>query len=304
VDEFPDRPYDIFIPENLDSKTKVPVLMLLHDQDTDALNALIMTCNNGHINDPSCISELANKEGFVVMIPRGTPRILANWQRSWNAGGGDVKQQWECNSGNPCKQQVNDVEYIDKVLQHVQTKVLIDHHRIYATGLGNGAAMSHRLACQLPNRIAAIAAISGSNQASQVQECRPVRAIPVLQIHGTEDCYWPFLGGARTCGKPKNASGHLLSFAQSMQTWAKINGCDEQAITTELDNDPSISRMNWQACQQPLIAYRIENGGHYWPNGFQPKAFAPKQAPKAIMNRNVSNKDIWDFLSAHRNSIE
>ena len=89
-----------------------------------------------------------------------------------------------------------------------------------------------------------------------------------------------------------------------MQTWAKINGCDEQAITTVLDNDSTISRMNWQACQQPLTAYRIENGGHYWPNGFQPKAFAPKQAPKAIMNRTVSNNDIWGFLSAHRISIE
>ena len=235
-----------------------------------------------------------------MVFPRGTPRLLANWQRSWNAGGGDVDKQWLCSFGRPCEQQVNDIEYIGKMLQQVQTKVLIDHSRVYAAGLGNGAAMSHRLACQVSNRISAIVAISGTNQASMVQECRPERPVPVLQIHGTADCHWPYAGGPRTCQKGKKVVGKLVSFEQSMQAWAKINGCDAQAKTTVLENDSTISYMNWQSCQQPLAAYQIDNGGHYWPNGFQQKFFAKQQSKNSVLNRSIGNEEIWDFLSAQR----
>lgn len=297
--EFPDRPYDIFIPENLDSETKVPVLLVLHDQDVDAINALKMTCNNGRKNDPSCITELANREGFVVIFPRGTPRLLTPWKRSWNAGGGDVNKQWQCSFGRPCEQQIDDIGYLLKTLEHVQTKVMIDFHKIYVAGLGNGAAMSHRLACQIPDRISAIVAIAGTNQASAVQGCLTKRPVPILQIHGTADCAWPFVGGISSCGRKKPATGDLVSFADSMQTWARLNGCDERATETIMAADPSITRLDWQGCQQPVKAWRIDNGGHFWPDGFQPKVFAQKQAKNAIMNRSIGNQEIWDFLSQH-----
>ncbi len=300
--EFPDRPYDIFIPEKLDSKTKAPVLLLLHDQDADALNALRMTCSNGRKNDPSCITALANREGFVVVMPRGTPRLLAHWQRSWNAGGGDPDQQWQCSYGRPCQQQANDIEYLLKTMQHVQTKVLIDHRRVYAAGLGNGAAMSHRLACQAPNRIAAIEAIGGGNQASLVQGCRPGRAVPVLQIHGSADCIWPMAGGS-SCVKGKQAKGKLASFDHSTQTWAKINGCGEVSETS-LDQDPKITQLKWANCQQPIAAYRIEQAGHYWPNGFKRKTWNKKSTAPGTVNNTLSNQDIWQFLSAHSIPIQ
>ena len=42
----------------------------------------------------------------------------------------------------------------------------VDPTRVYAAGMSNGAAMSHRLACERPERYAAIVAVAGANQAS------------------------------------------------------------------------------------------------------------------------------------------
>lgn len=47
--------------------------------------------------------------------------------------------------------------------------------------------MSYRPACELVNRIAAVAPVAGTMTISALAECIPQRTMPVMNIHGTND---------------------------------------------------------------------------------------------------------------------
>ena len=58
--------------------------------------------------------------------------------------------------------------------------------------------------------------------------------MPVLHFHGTKDEYIPFLGGR---GEKSITGTHFCSVEHSIQTWVKLNGCDESPKTDVLSKD-------------------------------------------------------------------
>jgi polyhydroxybutyrate depolymerase len=63
--------------------------------------------------------------------------------------------------------------------------------------MSNGGYMSHTLACELSNRITAIASVTGSIFNTQYgSNCHPMRPVPVMQIHGTNDPTVPYIGSS------------------------------------------------------------------------------------------------------------
>lgn len=60
------------------------------------------------------------------------------------------------------RDKVNDVAFISALLDKLESKYKINIDRVYATGMSNGAIMSYRLACELPDRFAAIAPVAGT----------------------------------------------------------------------------------------------------------------------------------------------
>ncbi|MGY1900841.1 hypothetical protein [Nocardia gipuzkoensis] len=51
--------------------------------------------------------------------------------------------------------------WLSDLLTHAESTLCVDRLRIYVTGLSMGAFASSSLACQLSDRIAAIAAVGG-----------------------------------------------------------------------------------------------------------------------------------------------
>ena len=92
------------------------------------------------------LSGLADKRGFLVAYPNGVGR-------SWNAGHGTGKAE---------AQRVNDVKFTGRLIDSLGQTLNRDGRRVYPTGFSNGAVFVHRLACQLPEKIAAIAAVAGT----------------------------------------------------------------------------------------------------------------------------------------------
>jgi len=294
---YPNRSYDVFIPDGL--KTPAPVLLVLHGGGADAVNAIRMTCPEGDLSDRDCLTNHAAQNGYIAVFPRGTSRRLLKQMRSWNAGGGDNDEHWICTSGLACNNNVDDIAYFNALLDALEASTPVNMKRVYATGISNGAAMAHRLACEMPHRIAAIAAVAGANQVSAVQGCKPDRPVPVLQIHGTADCAWPYDGGKPNCvGAPK-FKGEYIAVERSMRVWRDINGCADEFVATELPdrlNDGTrVTRFDWRDCQAPLVVYRIFNGGHTWPNGYQ---YLSARKIGAV-TRELTNDHIWKFLASH-----
>lgn len=294
---FRNRSYDVLIPGNL--TTPAPVLIVLHGGGSDAVNAVRMTCPGGDVTNEDCITNHAARNGYIAVFPRGTSRRLIKRMRSWNAGGGDSDDQWICTSGLACKNDVDDIAYFNALLDALEASTQADMKRVYVTGLSNGAAMAHRLACEMPHRIAAIAAVAGANQVSAVQGCEPARPVPVLQIHGTADCAWRYDGGTPNCVGAPRFKGKYISVERSMRAWRDINGCADDFLATDFpdrfDDGTRVTRLDWIDCRAPLVVYRITDGGHAWPNGYQYLSAGMIGA----VSRELTNDHIWEFLAAH-----
>jgi len=294
VPGFPRRPYDIHLPASYSPSNPVPVILAIHGGGGNARAAARTGCPGGEIESPDCLHAAANREGVAVVYPNGTGARLAPNVRTWNAGGGT--RGWQCVSGRACKDGVDDVAYFKALLEHLARWVAVDPKRVYATGLSNGAAMSHRLACQMGERIAAIAAVGGANQFATTAACTPPRPVPVLQIHGTADPCWAYAGGAAACAQRDDLP--KISVDESMRTWATINGCTSAGGAERLASEPGIetARISWSGCRAETALIRMDGGGHVWPGGW---GYLGERIIGPRVDGWSANRVILEFFRAH-----
>ena len=136
------RNYLVHVPTAYQSGKKMPVVLAF--AYACFMTAKVMEGFTG-------LNKKADDAGFIVVYPNGTgPNALLY---TWNSGGF---------APLIAQNKPNDVEFIAKVLDDVETTFTVDTKRIYATGMSNGAMMCYRLAAELSDRIAAIAPVSGT----------------------------------------------------------------------------------------------------------------------------------------------
>ena len=154
------RTYLLHLPSGYTGISDLPLIVAMHGGFGNAYNM-------------ETISELsikADAEHFIVVYPEGVKGGFLN-ASSWNAG-------WCC--GFASSSNVDDVGFIDSFLNTLIGDYSIDTNRIYATGMSNGGFMSYRLACELSDRIAAIAPVECS---MTMTSCTPNRVVPIIHFH-------------------------------------------------------------------------------------------------------------------------
>ncbi len=262
------RSYLVHVPESYDPQKPTPVLLALHGATM-----------NGPMMAGFCGMNVKSEEaGFIVVYPNGTGRKPLLF---WNAGG-----DWEGMGDQP-----DDVTFIGKLLDDLSTEFNVDAKRVYACGMSNGAMMCYRLAAEMSDRIAAIACVAGT---IAVEESKPNRPVPVIHFHGTGDKMVPF---ETAVGESRGAL-RGMSVEDSIQTWVKLNDCDEHLKATDVLSNPDdllkVTRTNYGPGKDgaEVVLIVVEGGGHTWP-GRKPR-FRGKSA------LNVSANDlIWEFFDKH-----
>jgi len=213
----------------------------------------------------------SNEEGFIVVYPNGT-----GWPRAWNSGNKLGKRK-----------QADDIGFLNTLIDTMISRFSIDTTMIYATGFSNGGMMSHRLACQSSDRIAAIAPVSGG---LVFEECQPERNVPVIHIHARNDPVVRYQGDTIT-------GVHFYSIQNDLETWALLNGCSEGPDTLTTENGKAWRQRWWDSeSEMEVILWTTWRGGHTWPSGRGfpfPSIAIPSRAVDA-------NEVIWDFFKAHR----
>jgi polyhydroxybutyrate depolymerase len=160
-----DRPFDVFVPSTYDSSTPMPLVVLLHGYGA---TGAIQEAYFG-------LQPLAEQRGFLYVHPDGTKDPLGN--QFWNATDACCQRLTE---------DVDDVGYLMALVDDVSSRYSVDPDRIWFLGHSNGGFMSHRLACDRADRVAAIVSLAGATWLDE-SKCAPSEPVSVLQIHGTED---------------------------------------------------------------------------------------------------------------------
>ncbi len=268
-----ERSYLLHLPPQYDPTRRWPIILALHGATS---NARLMQLFCG-------LSDKADQAGFVVVYPNGSgglPNVL-----TWNAGG--------C-CGYAVNHGINDVGFIDHLLDDVARHVSVDPARVYVAGMSNGAQMAYRLAAELTHRFAAIAAVAGP---TGISDPRPSRPIPVVHLHGTDDQFAPFLGGVGTRSLYKIP---FISIEETVRMWVRLNGCPETPTTTydplQVDDGTRIIRHHFGPGEggSEVLWVIVEGGGHTWP-GRPP---LPEALGKSTSNL-YANDLIWEFFQKH-----
>jgi len=149
---------------------------------------------------------------------------------------------------------INDVGFVSALIETLSVYYNIDSTRIFATGFSNGSIMTYRLAAELSNKIAAIAAASGQ---MMLDECDPVRAVPIMHLHGLEDDAVPYEGGS--------ASGYVFPSVESViDIWVEINNCETEPDTVVNTSELMVRKWRAQSDNADIVLYTTPTGGHYW----------------------------------------
>jgi polyhydroxybutyrate depolymerase len=268
-----ERTYNLHLPSSYDDSKSVPLVVALHGR----LGTGEGQERLGHMDRTS------DEHGFIIVYPDGV-------DRSWADGRGSSPSD---------KNGVNDVKFLSELVAKLESQYKIDRSRVYATGMSNGGFMSARLACDLSDKLAAVAIVAASISTPTAAACHPAKTISVLILQGTNDPLVPFEGGL--LGK-NGDRGEILSHGAAVQKFTALNHCLSDPTRTYISdtaNDGTsvdISIYSHCASGAEVRSYAIIGGGHTWPGGVP-------YLPRPLIGKTSRNLDaseaIWEFFSAH-----
>lgn len=258
------RAFIIHIPTAYQSSDTVPLVFAMH-----GLGDVASNFENIQMNP---VADTAN---FIIVYPQA----LVDPGIAFFTGNPNTTA---FNSGINYISGVDDVGFISALIDSISTQYNIDTTRVYACGFSMGGFMTHRLACQLSDRITAIASVSGQMAMSIPPACNPVKEVPVFHIHGTAD---------QTVNYNGNSMLQMISVDSTLAIWRTNNGCDNSpTITLYADNEPDgfiTTIYNWTNCNNnsEILLYKVDSAEHQW-------LYEPA-------NDFDSAKEIWKFFSQH-----
>lgn len=257
------RTYRLYIPTIYNASQPVPLVLNLHGY----------TSNNIQQEFYGDFRPIADTANFIIVHPNGTQD--GSGQQYWSAFGIGT---------------VDDVGFLSALIDVIQSQYAIDPNRIYSTGMSNGGFMSYELACQLSNRIAAIASVTGSMAQTRWNACNATHPTPVMQIHGTADPTVAYTG---------NPAQGIFHIDTLVKRWAQLNNC---GLTPTVTAVPNTSLVDGCTAERQVFGngtngstvelYKVIGGAHTWPGA---------AVTLGVTNQDFSaSKEIWRFFRRYR----
>lgn len=255
---------DIPVAYAADPSLPVPLVIVLHG--TGGAGATIA----GYAG----FDAIGERERLIVVYPDG---LNASWS-----------------DGRPGAEGTEDIVFINRLIEALSAALNLDPARIYALGHSTGGTMAQRLACALPDRIAAVGAVAAPMPEYLKPECDGSPAVPILLIQGTDDSNFPWRGIPNT----------FLGALATRDYWAGHNGCGISSAQTPLpDASPTdgtitiVERFTLCSDDAGVDFYGVYGGGHTYPGHSFPGS--------ALLGATSMDFDaaevLWSFFEAHTN---
>jgi len=226
------RTYYLHVPASYQPSQSVPLLLAFHSRTTDGKEIL----------RTSQFVAWAAEMNFIVAAVNGA---VSDGASSWNAG--------NC-CANATTYEENDVLLTSTIIDFVKSNYAVDQGRVWAAGHSNGGMLAYRLACDLYDKITAIAVVTG---ALMDPTCSPTKPVSIFHIHGNLDPTVPFHGG----GKFETPNIYF-----SVQDMAYRNSCTGDPIET---SNTIEERYIWRCTngvETQLVNYQEQS--HAWVDGY------------------------------------
>lgn len=256
------RKFIKFIPPDIQPGESLPLVINMHPFLTDGSFQMNYTRFNF----------VADTARVIVVYPYGI-------QGRWNSG-----------AFAGIESPIDDLGFLNLLIDYMAILHNIDTRRVYATGYSAGGFMSHKLACDLTNRIAAIAPVSASMNPELLDMCVPDRPMPVQIFNGTADAIVAYDGFELT---GTAAVEDVVNFWRSANnTFIPV----QEELLPDLDpaDNTLTTRFTWTGPEagSEVIFYKSEGGGHTWPGRNFPLLGNTAMDFKA-------NNEIWNFFKRY-----
>ncbi len=239
-----------------------PIIMVLHGAGG----------SGPQVRRSSGFDTWAKAAGVVAVYPSGVGRL-------WNDGRF---------AGNPRQRELaarDDVGRLIALAQALDAEGMGDADKLYVIGHSNGGGMALRLACDRPDAIRGVAIV-----ATKVLKGVPCpqgeAALSAVFFYGTADELNPHAGRSDATSRRDRALGYSYSAAESLEIWARRNGCAGPGPVRVIDraNDGvSVRTRDWTGCRAPLRYFETEGGGHAWPGGTKRVTVLRRETPEAVV---------------------
>ncbi len=216
---------------------------------------------------------------------------------------------WNDNRAAPrlrSRENVDDVAFIQALVEHARRKGLSDGRRVFAVGMSNGGIMAEHLARHALVELAGVVLVAAS-AAVPSRRASPVPRQPArfLAFHGTADPLVPYGGG------PIGPFGHLVQRRSDVSgrgsaapiedvaaDWTFLPTHPRPRVDGVADpaDDLRVERLSWPGgTASPPVLYRVVGGGHAWPGG---APFLPERIVGPVARQLDTTGVILDFISA------
>ena len=223
-----------------DSKTERssagrPLIVVLHGLGQDA----------EHMAGIGGWPALARDKRAVVAFGEGS-------ENSWNAG--------TC-CGQAAASKVDDVAYLDSLIDEVVRRTGADRSAVYMAGFSNGGMMTYRYLCEGGVALRGAASLAGTD----VDGCTPSRPTNFLQISGSADTVVPVDNTASVAAD----LGPLVPVGAAVMGVAAGFDCPAPVTTRATP----VTKMTWAPCRDGVTVRfdEIAGLGHSYPivDGYQ-----------------------------------
>ncbi|MHC4297840.1 MAG: CE1 family esterase [Planctomycetota bacterium] len=187
---------------------------------------------------------IADREGFIVVYPNAVA-YGPKRKQLWNGGG--IYEIWWAG-------RVDDVGFIDRLIDSVSADYTIDPNRIFVFGTSSGGFMAHHLGARLPGRFAAVAPWAGLLAFNDFVAGPPVS---VIHFHGAKDKKVLY-NGLPNWG--------FYSAEHGIRLWARRNRCKSPPIVISDDPDALVRRWAAPNGTGDVVLYKLKNETHTFPD--------------------------------------
>ena len=286
-----ERKYIVHVPSSYDHIKSIPVVFNIHGGGGNGEGQ--RTISNMDAN--------SDKHGYIVVYPYGIGETLFGKELlNWNGKIGGKAEE--------VVSKIDDVRFFSEMIEELKSKFNIDEKRVYATGLSNGGQMSHRLGCDLADKIAAIAPVGAPIKTDY--SCNPSKSVPTMIIHGKKDpcalydggqcggCYNEFLGIDPSAGKFECASINTIT-----DDWIERNSCSSKSQTIYQNGNVTCTTFDDCAVNSEVMLCASNNAGHTWPSEIDPSKISTLNdkyhSVVGDVSYDISNDQIWEFFKRH-----